>query len=114
MPEKFYTGQRIGKVIGGSFLEGLAIKVEDDSIIEDTRIGSILVSQTEKKKYYCMLTDMVIEGMNKQSLTELPRGAEFSLLNRITKGTSIYTIFKAQPVLAFDLQEGKNQPIRNQ
>ncbi|WP_271629522.1 ATP-binding protein [Caldicellulosiruptor sp. DIB 104C] len=113
MPEKFYTGQRIGKVIGGSFLEGLAIKVEDDSIIEDTRIGSILVSQTEKKKYYCMLTDMVIEGMNKQSLTELPRGTEFSLLNRITRGTSIYTIFKAQPVLAFDLQEGKNQPIRN-
>ncbi|WPX09836.1 ATP-binding protein [Anaerocellum danielii] len=113
MPENFYKQQRIGKVIGGSFLEGLAIKVEDDSTVEDTRIGSILVSQTEKKKYYCMLTDMVIEGMNKQSLTELPRGSTFSLLNRITKGTSIYTIFKAQPVLAFDLKEGTNQPIRN-
>lgn len=113
MVEKLYANQNIGKVIGGSFLEGLAIKVEDDSIVEDTRIGSILVSQTEKKKYYCMLTDMVIEGMNKQSLTELPRGSSFSLLDRITRGTSIYTIFKAQPVLAFDLKEGKNQPIRN-
>ncbi|WAM33102.1 ATP-binding protein [Caldicellulosiruptor morganii] len=113
MQENFYKQEKIGKVIGGSFLEGLAIKVEDQSIIEDTRIGSILVSQTEKKKYYCMLTDMVIEGMNRQSLSELPRGSSFSLLNKITRGTSIYTVFKAQPVLAFDLKEGRNQPIRN-
>jgi len=108
-----YEENRIGKIIGGSYSEGLAIKVEDDSVVESTRIGAILVSQTEKRKYYCMLTDMVIEGMNKQALTELPRGNSSLLLNRITRGTSIYTVFKAQPVLSYDLEEKKNQPIRN-
>jgi len=103
----------IGKVIGGSFLEGISIKIDDDSLVEDTRIGSILVSETNKKKYYCMLTDMVIEGMNRQSLVELPHGTSSSLLNIITRGTSIYTVFKAQPVLAFDKTLFKNEPIRN-
>ncbi|AEM73205.1 ATP-binding protein [Caldicellulosiruptor acetigenus] len=113
MASGMYEESRIGKIIGGSYSEGLAIKVEDDSMVESTRIGTILVSETEKRKYYCMLTDMVIEGMNKQALTELPRGTSNYLLNRITKGTSIYTVFKAQPVLSFDLEERKNQPIRN-
>lgn len=112
MIDRIYN-DRVGKIIGGSYLEGLAIKVEDDSTVEDTRIGAILVSETQKKKYYCMLTDMVIEGMNKQSLIELPRTAQSSLLNRVTRGTSIYTIFKAQPVLAYDKEEAKNEPIRN-
>lgn len=113
MASSMYEENRIGKIIGGSYSEGLAIKVEDDSVVESTRIGAILVSQTEKRKYYCMLTDMVIEGMNKQALTELPRGNSSLLLNRITRGTSIYTVFKAQPVLSYDLEEKKNQPIRN-
>ncbi|ADQ40631.1 protein of unknown function DUF87 [Caldicellulosiruptor acetigenus I77R1B] len=113
MASSMYEENRIGKIIGGSYSEGLAIKVEDDSVVESTRIGTILVSETEKRKYYCMLTDMVIEGMNKQALTELPRGTSNYLLNRITRGTSIYTVFKAQPVLSFDLEERKNQPIRN-
>jgi DNA helicase HerA-like ATPase len=113
MASGMYEESRIGKIIGGSYSEGLAIKVEDDSVVESTRIGTILVSETAKRKYYCMLTDMVIEGMNKQALTELPRGTSNYLLNRITKGTSIYTVFKAQPVLSFDLEERKNQPIRN-
>ncbi|BCS81405.1 ATP-binding protein [Anaerocellum diazotrophicum] len=113
MPSNMYEENRIGKIIGGSYSEGLAIKVEDDSVVENTRIGAILVSQTEKRKYYCMLTDMVIEGMNKQALSELPRGNSSLLLNRITRGTSIYTVFKAQPVLSYDLEEKRNQPIRN-
>jgi len=113
MASSMYEENRIGKIIGGSYSEGLAIKVEDDSVVESTRIGAILVSQTEKRKYYCMLPDMVIEGMNKQALTELPRGNSSLLLNRITRGTSIYTVFKAQPVLSYDLEEKKNQPIRN-
>jgi len=113
MASSMYEENRIGKIIGGSYSEGLAIKVEDDSVVESTRIGAILVSQTEKRKYYCMLTDMVIEGMNKQALSELPRGNSSLLLNRITRGTSIYTVFKAQPVLSYDLEEKKNQPIRN-
>lgn len=113
MASSMYEENRIGKIIGGSYSEGLAIKVDDDSVVENTRIGAILVSETEKRKYYCMLTDMVIEGMNKQALTELPRGNSSLLLNRITRGTSIYTVFKAQPVLSYDLEEKKNQPIRN-
>jgi len=113
MASSMYEENRIGKIIGGSYSEGLAIKVEDYSVVESTRIGAILVSQTEKRKYYCMLTDMVIEGMNKQALSELPRGNSSLLLNRITRGTSIYTVFKAQPVLSYDLEEKKNQPIRN-
>ncbi|ADQ46411.1 protein of unknown function DUF87 [Caldicellulosiruptor kronotskyensis 2002] len=113
MASSMYEVNKIGKIIGGSYSEGLAIKVEDDSVVESTRIGAILVSQTEKRKYYCMLTDMIIDGMNKQSLSELPRGNSSLLLNRITRGTSIYTVFKAQPVLSYDLEEKKNQPIRN-
>ncbi|ADQ04519.1 protein of unknown function DUF87 [Caldicellulosiruptor owensensis OL] len=113
MSGSIYEENKIGKIIGGSYSEGLAIKVEDDSVVENTRIGAILVSQTEKRKYYCMLTDMVIEGMNKQALSELPRGNSSSLLSRITRGTSIYNVFKAQPVLSYDLEEKKNQPIRN-
>ena len=113
MSGSIYEENKIGKIIGGSYSEGLAIKVEDDSVVESTRIGAILVSQTEKRKYYCMLTDMVIEGMNKQALSELPRGNSNSLLSRITRGTSIYNVFKAQPVLSYDLEEKKKQPIRN-
>lgn len=60
-----YEENRIGKIIGGLYLEGFVIKVEDDFVVESIRIGIIFVSEIEKRKYYCMFIDMVIEGMNK-------------------------------------------------
>ncbi|MEZ0537999.1 ATP-binding protein [Caldicellulosiruptoraceae bacterium PP1] len=103
----------LGKIVSGSYLEGLEIKLDDISLIEDIRIGSILVCDGIKKKYYTMLFDEIIEGMNKTALIEMPRPTNSILLNKIINNSSIYTILKAQPMLAYNKEDRINEPIRN-
>lgn len=105
--------KQIGKIVGGSYLEGLEIKLNSHDILEDIRIGSILVYEGEKRKYYSILVDQRIEGMNKATLVEMPRSNACELLKYITDNTSIYTIVKAQPMLAFNKDIKKNEPIKN-
>ena len=55
---------RLGVVVGGSLSKGLVIKLDAGVPIEDLAVGRYIVVHGESKRFFCMITDIVLDNTN--------------------------------------------------
>src|SRR5262249_59682186 len=56
--------QRIGVVVGGSLTKGLDVKLDRETEIEDLAVGRYVVVHGKHKRFFCMVTDIVLDSTN--------------------------------------------------
>src|SRR5271165_6367086 len=56
--------KRLGVVVGGSLTKGLDVKLDRETEIEDLAVGRYVVVRGKHKRFFCMVTDIVLDSTN--------------------------------------------------
>ena len=101
---------RLGVVVGGSLSRGLAVKLELGQAIEDLAVGRYIVVHGQRKRFFCMITDISLESTNPAIQADPP---EFSdpFLREVYSGTTTYAIVTVAPMLVIS-EENKPLPVK--
>lgn len=102
---------RLGVVVGGSLSKGLVIKLDGTRSIEELAVGRYIVVRGESKRFFCMITDIVLDNTN-PDIQSAPPDISDPFLREIYVGTAAYGKIHAQPMLVIDDNDGKPRPVK--
>ncbi len=96
--------RRIGVVVGGSLSKGLTVKLDHGQIVEDLAVGRYVVVHGQKQRFFCMITDVVLDNTNPDIQSDPPDIAN-PFLRDVYIGTAAYGKISIQPMLSIDEDE---------
>lgn len=110
-----YDGQsggpeRLGVVVGGSLSKGLAVKLERGQSIEELAVGRYVVVHGERKRFFCMLTDIELNNTNPGIQNDPPDIGD-PFLRDVYSGTAAYGTIHVAPMLSIDV-DGSPRPVK--
>ena len=100
---------RLGVVVGGSLSKGLVIKVDSGQSVEELAVGRYIVVHGHEKRFFCMITDIVLDNTN-PDIQNAPPDISDPFLADIYIGTAAYGKIHAQPMLSIDDTEAHPTP----
>ena len=92
------TRAHLGKVIRGSLLDGLEMKLESGGEIEAIKAGKFVVVEGSTYDFFSMITDLHLAATN-DSLLSIPPNLSSPFLKDIIDGTISYSVVKLRPML---------------
>lgn len=104
------TGQMLGVVVGGSLSRGLAVRLERAQSIEDLAVGRYVVVHGERKRFFCMLTDIELNSTN-PAIRDDPPNVTDPFLRDVYSGTAAYGMIHVAPMLSID-DDGTPRPVK--
>jgi uncharacterized protein len=113
-PRSYFASEvemRLGVVVGGSLSKGLIIKLDSGQRVEDLAVGRYIVVRGENKRFFCMVTDIVLDNTNPE-IQSAPPDISDPFLNAIYVGTTAYGKIHAQPMLSIENGEDKPKPVK--
>jgi len=109
-----YTGiidpPRLGVIVGGSLSKGLTVKLERGQTVEDLAVGRYVVVRGENKRFFCMITDIVLDNTNPEIQSDPPDISD-PFLREIYVGTAAYGKVHVQPMLSIDDSAAGSKPM---
>ncbi len=102
--------RRIGTVVGGSLSKGLEVKLDADQSIEELAVGRYVVVHGQHKRFFCMLTDILLESTN-PTIKSDPPDLDNPFMLAVYAGTTAYGKIHITPMLIID-EEGKVRPVK--
>src|SRR5215813_1933714 len=96
---------RLGVVVGGSLSKGLVIKLDANMPIEELAVGRYIVVHGTSKRFFCMITDIVLDNTN-PDIQSAPPDMSDPFLAAVYTGTAAYGKIHAQPMLSIDDEDG--------
>ena len=89
---------KLGTVIAGSLTEGLTVRLDAATSIEDLRVGQFVVIQGEQHQFFSMIGDVKLDAANRDVLADPPPDDD-EFLRRVLGGTTTYGTFTVAPML---------------
>jgi DNA helicase HerA-like ATPase len=105
------AGQRLGVVVGGSLSKGLDVKLDRDTVIEDLAVGRYVVVRGQHKRFFCMITDIMLDATNPAIRSDPPDLSD-PFLREIYSGTAAFGTLHVAPMLTIDVDEGEPKPVK--
>jgi hypothetical protein len=105
------AGQRLGVVVGGSLTKGLDVKLDRETVIEDLAVGRYVVVRGQRKRFFCMITDVVLDATNPAIRSDPPDLSD-PFLREIYSGTAAFGTIHVAPMLSIDVDEGEPKPVK--
>ncbi|MEP7200297.1 MAG: DUF87 domain-containing protein [Chloroflexota bacterium] len=108
---------RLGVVTQGAFNEGLTVRLDPGTTTEGLRIGSFVVVEGERHRYFSFIADMALESADPRIAADPPRDASDFIRNALV-GTTTYATVAVKPQLMLDMQQDdatektSPQPVR--
>ncbi|MCX7623901.1 MAG: DUF87 domain-containing protein [Thermomicrobium sp.] len=96
----------LGVVTGGSFSEGLRVRLADPALVERLRVGSFVVLEGDRHRYFGMVTDLSLDTTDPALTVDPPLHSPF--VNRILRGTQAFATAEIRPSL--ELEHGREEP----
>jgi DNA helicase HerA-like ATPase len=105
------AGQRLGVVVGGSLSKGLDVKLDRETVIEDLAVGRYVVVRGQRKRFFCMITDVMLDATNPAIRSDPPDLSD-PFLREIYSGTAAFGTIHVAPMLTVDADEGEPKPVK--
>ncbi len=102
---------RLGVVVGGSLSKGLDVKLDSEASIEDLAVGRYVVIQGRQKKFFSMITDIVLDHTNAEIMSAPPDLSD-PFLAEIYTGTAAYGTVHVAPMLAIEHAGETPRPVK--
>lgn len=102
---------RLGLVVGGSLSRGLIVKLETGQTVEDLAVGRYVVVRGERKRFFCMVTDVQLNNANPAIQNDPPNIAGDLFLREVYDGTAVYGTVNVAPVLMI-AEDDKPRPVK--
>ncbi len=103
--------QRLGVVVGGSLSKGLDVKLDRQTEVEDLAVGRYVVVRGRHKRFFCMITDVVLDSTNPAIRSDPPDLSD-PFLREVYVGTAAFGTIHVQPMLSIDADEGEPKPVK--
>ncbi|MDX1990854.1 MAG: ATP-binding protein [bacterium] len=100
---------RLGVVVGGSLSKGLVVRLERGQTVEDLAVGRYVVVHGERKRFFCMLTDIELSNTN-PSIQNDPPDISDPFIRDVITGTAAYGTIHVAPMLS--LEDDKPKPVK--
>jgi DNA helicase HerA-like ATPase len=105
------AGERLGVVIAGSLNKGLEVKLDRQTEIEDLAVGRYVVVRGKQKRFFCMVTDIVLDSTN-PALRSDPPDLSDPFLREVYIGTAAYGTIHVAPMLSIDADSNDPKPVK--
>ncbi len=105
------AGSRLGVVVGGSLSKGLDVKLDRETVIEDLAVGRYVVVRGTNKRFFCMITDIVLDATNPAIRSDPPDLSD-PFLREIYSGTAAFGTIHVAPMLSIDETEAEPKPVK--
>src|SRR5690606_20675901 len=102
---------RLGVVTGGSLSRGLDVKLDPHTDIEELAVGRYVVVHGRNRRFFCMVTDIVLANTNTQITLSPPDVQHNDYLRDVYTGTTAFGTAHIAPMLII-LENGSVQPFR--
>lgn len=113
-------GHRLGVLTGGSFTEGLTVRLDAATSTEDLRVGDFVVLEGDQHRYFSMLSDMQLE-VTDAGLAADPPPVASRFVRQALAGTHTYATVVVKPSLVLrgvgsdevTAEARRPEPVRN-
>jgi uncharacterized protein len=103
--------KRLGVVVGGSLSGGLDVKLDRETEIETLAVGRYVVVRGRSKRFFCMITDVMLDSTNSALRTDPPDLSD-PFLREVYVGTAAFGTIHVAPMLSIDADEGEPKPVK--
>src|SRR5512135_3134807 len=103
--------RRLGVVVGGSLTKGLDVKLDRETEIEELAVGRYVVVRGKHKRFFCMVTDIVLDSTN-PALRSDPPDLSDPFLREVYVGTAAFGTIHVAPMLSIDADESEPKPVK--
>jgi DNA helicase HerA-like ATPase len=100
----------LGNVLAGSLTEGLVMRLDPDSELEEIKTGKFVSIKGKHYTFFSLITNLELHVTNQDILLFPPSEKEI-LLNRLLKKRDIYTQVEIKPMLMLD-NNGNRMPVK--
>jgi DNA helicase HerA-like ATPase len=104
-------GKRLGVVVGGSLTKGLDVKLDRETEIEELAVGRYVVIRGKQKRFFCMVTDVVLDSTNPAIRSDPPDLSD-PFLREIYSGTAAFGTVHVAPMLSIDENDKEPKPVK--
>lgn len=105
------SGQRLGVVIGGSLNKGLDVKLDLGTSVEELAVGRYVVVRGIHKRFFCMVTDIVLDSTNPAIRSDPPDLSD-PFLREVFIGTAAFGTVHVAPMLSIDADTSEPKPVK--
>ncbi len=102
---------RLGVVTGGSLSRGLDVKLDPNTDIEELAVGRYVVVHGRNRRFFCMVTDIMLANTNNQITLSPPDVQHNDYLRDVYTGTTAFGTAHIAPMLII-MEDGSVQPVR--
>src|SRR5262249_57515553 len=103
--------KRLGVVVGGSLTKGLDVKLDRETEIEDLAVGRYVMVRGKHKRFFCMVTDVVLDSTNPAIRSDPPDLSD-PFLREIYVVTPPFATVHFPPILSIDADEKEPKPVK--
>jgi hypothetical protein len=103
--------KRLGVVVGGSLTKGLDVKLDRETEIEELAVGRYVVIRGKRKRFFCMITDVILDSTN-PALRSDPPDLSDPFMREIYIGTAAFGTVHVAPMLSIDDQNNEPKPVK--
>lgn len=89
-------GAALGVIVRGSLSEGLQMRLNEETSVEDVRVGKFVVIEGERTRFFAMVSDVELAASHPGFLQNPPRGR---LEAEVLKGAVTFGTVKLRPML---------------
>ena len=90
--------RRLGLVVSGSLTEGVEVRLDASTSIEDVKVGSHVTIRGKRMRFFGVLTDVSL-GSTDPSLRLTPPDVSDPYVARVVSGTAAYGTINVEPML---------------
>jgi hypothetical protein len=90
--------KRLGIVTGGTFNNGLMVRLDESTPSESLRIGDFCVVEGEENLYFSMIQDLRLEATDPRMMAAPPTNLS-PFMRQILRGTNTYVVAEVKPML---------------
>ncbi|MBI2940874.1 MAG: ATP-binding protein [Chloroflexi bacterium] len=113
MPEGVEQADRsdLGMVVSGSLSEGLEVRLNAETSVEDMAVGRYVVIEGAQRRFFAMVTDVRLGAASPQ-LAASPPDVSDPFVAEVLTGTGIYGTLALQPMLTLADGDAGPQPVK--
>ena len=98
------ASQRLGMVVSGSLTEGMEVRLDADTSIEDIKVGTFVNIQGRTMRFFGVVTDVALASMD-PALPASPPDVSNPFVARVVSGTAAYGAITVEPMLTLGAGE---------
>ena len=90
---------RLGMVVSGSLTDGVQVRLDPATSVEEIRVGRYVTIQGERMRFFGVVTDVSL-GATDPSLKFNPPDVSNPFIAQVVSGTAAYGVMEVEPMLA--------------